>query len=134
MIARIEYNNTLAPVQEYGRHMQKAAKKQKKKAEDAGDNGAQKKKDYIDDRFYDLDDDFIDDDNLQEAGGWEGMLAGEGFLGAENSDDDGRSELTGSKMLQYSADADEAREMYREQQQYNKICERFRVLTADQVE
>lgn len=30
MIARIEYNNTLAPVQEYGRHMQKAAKKKKK--------------------------------------------------------------------------------------------------------
>ena len=33
MIARIEYNNTLAPVQEYGRHMQKVAKR-KKKTED----------------------------------------------------------------------------------------------------
>jgi hypothetical protein len=65
------------------------------------------------------------------------MLAGEGFLGAEGSDDDGRSEmpsLTGSKMLQYSADADEAREIHREQRQYSKICERFRVLGADQVE
>lgn len=37
-------------------------------------------------------------------------------------------------MLQYSADADEAREMHREQRQYSKICERFRVLGADQVE
>ena len=27
MIARLEYNNTLAPVQEYGRHMNKLKKK-----------------------------------------------------------------------------------------------------------
>jgi len=30
MIARIEYNNTLAPVQEYGRHQTRALKKKKK--------------------------------------------------------------------------------------------------------
>jgi hypothetical protein len=71
---------------------------------------------------------------LQEAGGWEGMLDGEGFLGAENSDDEEQtSQMTGSKMLQYSADADEARELMREQREYNKICQRFRVLNADQV-
>ena len=37
-------------------------------------------------------------------------------------------------MLQYSADPDEARELMREQKEYNKICQRFQVLTADQVE
>lgn len=31
MIARIEYNNTLAPVQEYGRHQMQAKKKKKGK-------------------------------------------------------------------------------------------------------
>ena len=31
MIARLEYNNTLAPVQEYGRHQTKALKNKKKK-------------------------------------------------------------------------------------------------------
>jgi len=38
MIARIEYNNTLAPVQEYGRHQTKAMKKKKKgkEGEEAG--------------------------------------------------------------------------------------------------
>lgn len=42
--------------------------------------------------------------------------------------------MTGSKMLQYSADPDEARELMREQKEYSKICQRFQVLTADQVE
>ena len=42
MIARIEYNHTLAPVQEYGRHMQKAAKKKKKPEQlPEGANGQQ---------------------------------------------------------------------------------------------
>lgn len=30
MIARIEYNNTLAPIQEYGRHQTRALKNKKK--------------------------------------------------------------------------------------------------------
>ena len=36
--------------------------------------------------------------------------------------------------MQYSADLDEAREMAREQRQYNKVCERFRVLNPAQIE
>lgn len=38
-----------------------------------------------DERFYDLDDDFIDDDDLQEGAGWDGMIGGDGLI---NSDDD----------------------------------------------
>ena len=67
MIARIEYNNTLAPVQEYGRHQTKALKKRKGKSLESLDvpSAAKKggKKDY-DDRFYDLDDNFIDDGDM----------------------------------------------------------------------
>ena len=40
MIARIEFNNTLAPVQEYGRHQTRAVQK-KKKAKQAAAEGAE---------------------------------------------------------------------------------------------
>ena len=79
MIARIELNNTLAPVQEYGRHQSRAAAKKQKKAPKldpkAGDD--KKRKNY-NDRFYDLDDDFIDDDDIQEVD-YGAALAGGGF-------------------------------------------------------
>ena len=65
MIARIEYNNTLAPVQEYGRHMQRVAKKKKKTDESMQPVSEKKNKDQ-DERFYDLDDAFIDDGDIQE--------------------------------------------------------------------
>lgn len=79
MIARIEFDNCLAPIQEYGRHQQKVANKKKKKKkpvltvalppssiahankdpQSPSDPGAR-----YDDNFYDLDDGFIDDDDL----------------------------------------------------------------------
>lgn len=55
MIARIEYNNTLAPVQEYGRHQTKALKKKNKNKPVTEENEKKSRKDF-DDRFYDLDD------------------------------------------------------------------------------
>ncbi len=86
LIARIEFNGTLAPIQEYGRHQQKAAAHNKKKkvkkpqppqqqqqqqqeqpnekSEDPSEIGGAAGAKY-DDNFYDLDDDFIDDDELE---------------------------------------------------------------------
>ena len=73
LIARIEFNNTLAPIQEYGRHQKKAAqynknKKNKKKtagqneqSETPSDLGGAK----LDENYYDLDDDFIDDGDIE---------------------------------------------------------------------
>ena len=84
----------------------------------------------MDERFYDLDDDFIDDDNLQEGDGWDGMMAGEAYM---NDQEDYESSQAPSAM-QYSAEANEAREAAREQRQYAQISERFRVLMPDQVE
>ena len=69
LIARIEFNNTLAPIQEYGRHQVKAAnikKKNKKKPEPTSETseipGAK-----FDENYYDLDDEFIDDGDLDMA-------------------------------------------------------------------
>ena len=66
MIARIEYNNTLAPVQDYGRHQTRALKNKKKGKVEDPNNPPKSKKDY-DDRFYDLDDNFIDDGDMEEG-------------------------------------------------------------------
>lgn len=83
MIARIEFNNTLAPVQEYGRHQTRALKKKKGKGkgaveekEEEGPKGKNKKD--FDDRFYDLDDNFIDDGDMEDGygAGLEGMGGG----------------------------------------------------------
>lgn len=67
--------------------MQKVNKrKQKKAAEKVDENaGSELKKTKDQDDFYDLDDDFIDDDDLQEGAGWDGMLGGDAYV---NSDDD----------------------------------------------
>lgn len=85
MIARIEYNNTLAPVQEYGRHQTKALKKKNKNKAAKEDEGGEKagkapRKDF-DDRFYDLDDNFIDDGDMEDAygAGFDGLGGPGGF-------------------------------------------------------
>ena len=90
MLARLELNNSLAPIQEYGRHQKKANNKrkqaEKKKAPvDSADPSEHKDPETLpelqqpqtagtvipekgpmqyDDKFYDLDDDFICDDEL----------------------------------------------------------------------
>lgn len=77
MIARIEYNNTLAPVQEYGRHQTRALKKKKKvKQENEEAEGVEdptkakgKRARDFDDKFYDLDDEFIDDGDMEDGYG-----------------------------------------------------------------
>jgi len=61
LIARIEFNNCLAPIQEYGRHQKKGAGKRKKlKKQGEGEELVK-----YDDNFYDLDDEFIDDGDLE---------------------------------------------------------------------
>ena len=100
MIARLEYNNTLAPVQEYGRHMNRL--KNKKKKDVANDDDKQDRKiTQLDEKYYDLDDGFIDDGDIQEQAGWEGMLANEGIMG-DGSDIE--SELASSSMQVASND------------------------------
>ena len=81
MMARLEMYNSLAPIQEYGRHQTKTSVR-KKKAEAAkkaaieaiSEKNESKEKDdaNFDDKFYDLDDGFIDDgeiDSGAEIGG-----------------------------------------------------------------
>ena len=72
MMARIEFNQALAPVQTYGRHQAQAAqrkKKAKKNKEGGGttENGGEEFEVKYDDQFYDLDDDFIDDGEVEMA-------------------------------------------------------------------
>ena len=86
MLARLELNNSLAPIQEYGRHQKRANKIKKKEAPkkkpdgptdgedqnattaDAASGEKEKPtqpKDFQDDKFYDLDDDWIDDGDIE---------------------------------------------------------------------
>lgn len=92
LIARIEFNNTLAPIQEYGRHQKRAAanikKKNKKKpaaatggpgstavpGEAASDEPSEIGGAKMDENYYDLDDDFIDDGELESIDQDDDML------------------------------------------------------------
>lgn len=146
MIARIEYNNTLAPIQEYGRHQTQAKKKKKgkggadgeenqKAAEESDDGDHQNKNGKANkmmDNFYNLDDDFIDDGDLEDScnnNGLYGMGLGGGGFGDEfdgyhGMDDD---ELQSSHMnksgskgqsnlnMEYDPEADQKKEDEREQ-------------------
>ena len=68
MVARLELHNTLAPIQEYGRHQVRATqkKKAKERATTNEDSNIQQeaKEANFNDQYYDLDDDFIDDDEI----------------------------------------------------------------------
>jgi len=118
MIARIEYNNTLAPVQEYGRHQTRAAKKKGGKGK-KDDNSApgeaaapvgKGKKDF-DDRFYDLDDNFIDDGDMEDvygANGLNGMGTG-GFDTMMNDDfytEEPSASNTNTRNVEFDPEAD----------------------------
>lgn len=87
MLARIEIKGNLAPIQEYGRHQTAAAKKRKdnkkKQNKEPGEGEVQpaepseKDKNLYDDKYYDLDDGFIDDNEIVEDDGF-GAELGEG--------------------------------------------------------
>ena len=84
MLARLELNNSLAPIQEYGRHQKRAQKIKKKElnvkkkamegdgeqenttADAASGEKPATAKDFQDDKFYDLDDDWIDDGDIDD--------------------------------------------------------------------
>lgn len=85
MLARIEIKGNLAPIQEYGRHQTAAAKKRKenkKQNKEAGDGEAgqpeQPEKEHAnyDDKYYDLDDGFIDDNEIVEDDGFADLNEG----------------------------------------------------------
>ena len=94
MLARLELHNSLAPIQEYGRRQTTANKKKKdnnaKKKAQEGDNANVTMADdkAYDDKFYDLDDDWIDDGEAEVAEelGTEFMLAeGSNFMSESGS-------------------------------------------------
>lgn len=80
MLARIEIKGNLAPIQEYGRHQTAAAKKRKDNQKNKNKEQAeaevvlaeQAEKDHAmyDDKYYDLDDGFIDDNEIVEDDGF----------------------------------------------------------------
>ena len=79
MIARLELQGGLAPVQDYGRHL--TAKR--KKAPDAVQEDSATPGNDKNDQFYDLDDNFIDDGDV--GAGPQDELGTE-FLQSENPD------------------------------------------------
>lgn len=62
MVARLELYNTLAPIQEYGRHQTMATNKKKSKVPIPTQQAEEAGKPNFNEQFYDLDDAFIDDD------------------------------------------------------------------------
>ena len=82
MLARLEIYNSLAPIQDYGRHQTRAKKitKNPKKDVPVPEGSNKEEKDQLDDKFYDLDDDFIDDGDLMG----EDEIIGPDLLLAEN--------------------------------------------------
>ena len=72
LIQRIEFHNVLAPKHHYGRHRQKGLKKKKKntiKGKSTNEEGAvgDEGSEYVvDENYYDLDDGWIDDGDLED--------------------------------------------------------------------
>ena len=68
MVARLELYNGLAPIQEYGRHQTQANRKKKPQKEQhelqVQQSETEKADANFNDQYYDLDDDFIDDDDI----------------------------------------------------------------------
>jgi len=67
LMQRIEFGGGLAPVEDYGRHMQKMLKKKRKKAAASGAEGGDvemQNEQVQDENYYDLDDNFIDDGEI----------------------------------------------------------------------
>lgn len=95
MVARLELYNGLAPIQEYGRHQTQASKKKKvkeveKQKDDDSTTGAVAKDNNFNDQYYDLDDDFIDDDMMLGVAGEDDMggdlNAGDTHIYSEHTD------------------------------------------------
>lgn len=158
MIARIEFNNCLAPVQEYGRHQQKVANRKKKKAKPAAtqqvvpdfnrdpqspsDLGAK-----YDDNYYDLDDDFIDDNDLDinhDEMVTEMLYDGNSQLYSNASHTDhidnldfvDKGEREGAPDNDENDDDSELDEVanLRQQAKYERLLRNFRVLLPEEVE
>ena len=153
MLARLELHNSLAPIQEYGRH-QKIANKKKK------DNNAKKKvnegegnvsgqdnatttdnqapgnaptggEKAYDDKFYDLDDDWIDDDNVELADelGTDLMLADSSHFISESNSVAPESALTSKNLNQEEREFRIAQRLEKKEQ--DKIARRFKVMSSD---
>ena len=90
MVARLELQNGLAPVQEYGRHYVQAgqANKKKKVQKPLGEDDNSEIGNNFNDQYYDLDDGFIDD-----AG-----------MGSEQQEDQCYSEFLESTMRDQTSD------------------------------
>jgi hypothetical protein len=162
MLARIEIKGNLAPIQEYGRHQTAAAKKRKdnkNKNKEAGEGEAgqaeQPEKDHAnyDDKYYDLDDGFIDDGEIVEDDGFADLNEGASnfysqYHGSVNDSSSmqrlsamaaGRKFGPNGELL--SICGEEAREeaeqklfLKREKKEQERIQKRFKILTIDDIE
>ena len=111
MIARLELQGGLAPVQDYGRHLTNMAPAKKKKApEGVLEDSAATPLNDKNDQFYDLDDNFIDD----------------GDVGAGPQDELGTEFLQSEK-----PETSETQQNFerREQEEEEKIKAKFKVLS-----
>lgn len=134
MIARIEYNNTLAPVQEYGRHQTQALNKKKNKkdegAEAADPNKKPKKNKDYDERFYDLDDGFIDDDDMEDQ--HLDQMMNDEFINDDQEISTSNNVAT-SMNVEYDPEANERKQAENEEKKYAQILKRFRVIQPNEV-
>ncbi|CDW75095.1 UNKNOWN [Stylonychia lemnae] len=157
MIARIEYNNCLAPVQEYARHQQNFQNKKKKlkkkipvvlaqgQDEPLAEDSIIEKGPKYDDNYYDLDDDFIDDEELEInqdemvaemiGDGQSGVLSQIQGQESESFEEVKASNENKENDFQVDGDADdEDLDYLKYQERYNKLLKVFRVLPPDHVD
>lgn len=152
MLARLELNNSLAPIQEYGRHQKRAGKIKKKEAPkkkpegqpagegedqnattaDAGSGEKEKPKDFQDDKFYDLDDAWIDDGDVDchdDLGDEIHMGDGTSAFFTENIVEDSGPSIKNVTMTAEGEDQESrlyTRKMKKEQE---RIARKFKVIT-----
>lgn len=104
--------------------------------EEAETKGVKNKKDF-DDRFYDLDDNFIDDGEMEDGygAGLNGMGAdtymNEDFY--QDRDEDTTMNVQSSMNMEYDPIADAKKEAENEEKRYKQILKRFRVIRPEEV-
>lgn len=154
MLARLELNNSLAPIQQYGRHQKRAIDNRKKppvkktnakqgaegdqpmteSAATAGGAGGDNKKDQYDDKFYDLDDGWICDDDVSDNDDEVGEFITENDPHSLLNSSIVRDSVNGSGGKLAGTIDDEQRVRRLEKKERERIERRFRVVTPAEFE
>ena len=139
MLARLEICHSLAPIQDYGRHQTRAQKLKKKKEKEQPEQvegSENKEKEQLDDKFYDLDDAFIDDGDLD---GEHEMIGPDLFLAESDMMMSEPGTLT-NRLNEANVPTEQRQEMEyqqmlgREKRENDRIKERFKVMSAEDIE